>query len=263
LVSATGLVWLIIAGVVLLFIANGLKPRKIPAANNPTRRRRAPPQVDSFTYGALAYPPPRYRPPEYYLWRLHTGIPQRHPRSIAAELRRRALLNGHLQRALGAQTNVKALHQAWRRSIAGLLSLAETHLGSAKRKVRLRFYEEAIDDAATSVENIARAVLYCYGDKPNLSSGQGEPLQILAARLNGPEKITLEKIIENVAVINHNRIALKRLETRELKAKLFDSPSARELIERASSVVNALQQIINDRFRLEIPELTTQGERPS
>jgi hypothetical protein len=128
--------------------------------------------------------------------------------------------------------------------------------------LQLHLYEEAIVEAATSVENIARALLYCYGDKPNPDAGQEEPLQMLSARLKGSERITVEKIIENVSEISHNRNALKKLESRDLMVKRLDGESTRQLVERASSVVSELQRFIGNRFRLEIPELTTQGASP-
>ncbi len=255
LISATGVVWLILAIGTLLFILNGLTPRKASNAGNTVRTRNPPAHTYWHQYQPIEHP--IYLGPEYYVRNDRFRDPRESPRFAAIELRRRALFNQHLQRTLEGQRSVKALHQMWRRSIAGLLSLAQSHLQSAKENLQLHLYENSVSKAAASVENIARALLYCYGDKPDLKSGQTEALQILAARLNDSEKSIFQEAIKNVTVINHNSIALKQLASKKLRAKLFDQPNTRKLVERADSVVSIFQRIIDTRFRLEISELTT------
>ena len=264
MISATGIVWLILGLGVLLFIINGLIPRKSSTTNHLTRA------THTFQHPHTSAPPgyqsPGNLPPEYYLWRARIDS-FRIPRSLRYahgdyELRRRTIFEHHLQQTLKQQNNVKTLHQTWRRSIVGLRSLAHSHLQLANKKLQLHSYEEAIAEADTSVENIARALLYCYGDKPNPEAGQEEPLKMLAARLKGPDRIVIESAIDSISVIYRKRIDLKKLESPAITMKFFDGENTRQLVDLARSVVNALQQVMDNRFRLEIPELTAQGAIP-
>jgi hypothetical protein len=192
------------------------------------------------------------------------NIPRRSFRYVPGdyELRRRTINERHLQRILNQQNNAKALHQTWRRSIVGLRSLAHSHLQLANKKLQLHSYEEAIEEATTSVENIARALLYCYGDKPSPEAGQEEPLKMLAARLTGPDRIVIESAIDSISMICRKRNGLKKANSSAFTVEFFDSENTRQLVDLARSVVNTIQQVMNNRFRLEIPDLTTQGASP-
>lgn len=143
----------------------------------------------------------------------------------------------------------------WRNSIAGLVRLAKRNLELANRHLSLQDYKNSVEAAGTSVENIARALIYCYGDKPNPTSGQEEALDILSRRFKGDEKTELEKTIGTVTRIDYYQSALKYVSKHNVQTQLFDDASTDEIFESASTVVDFFERIILERFGEEIPEL--------
>ncbi|NIQ06183.1 MAG: hypothetical protein GWO20_10800, partial [Candidatus Korarchaeota archaeon] len=116
----------------------------------------------------------------------------------------------------------KNLVETWRRSVMGLLWLADGNLKSAQRYLKLKDYTNCINAASTSVENIARALIHCFGGKPDPDSGQQEPLKLLVTRLPEDEKAQFEGAIELVAYIDRNKRTLEHLSTNEMRSQLFD-----------------------------------------
>ena len=105
------------------------------------------------------------------------------------------------------------------------------------------------------IENIARALIHCYGGKPDPSSGQEEALKLLSRRLKGVEKIEFENAPHNVARINQNRIVLKSILRHNVQNQLFDETRTRQIVESASKIVRPFTRIIIEHFGEEIPEL--------
>jgi len=149
----------------------------------------------------------------------------------------------------------------WRNSIAGLVRLAERNLELAKRHLRLQDYKNSIGAASTGVENIARALIYCCGGKPNPTSGQEEALEILSRRFKGDEKTEIEKAIDTVTRIDYYKSVLKYASKHNVQAQLFDDASTGEIFESASTVVDCFKRIIIERFGEEIPELLSLDTR--
>jgi len=150
---------------------------------------------------------------------------------------------------------VKALLETWRKSVVGLVKLAERNLVLAKQHFGLKRFTRAVDLAATSVENIARALIHCCGEKPDIDSGQEETLRVLIRRFQGEEKSELERAIANVATIHRNKIVLQRLTAQDIEAQLFNEAHTKEIVESASAIVSLFKRIIDDNFATEIPEL--------
>jgi uncharacterized protein (UPF0332 family) len=136
----------------------------------------------------------------------------------------------------------------WRRSIIGLIKLADQNLRLAKQHLTMGEPKIAIQTAATSVENIARALIHGYGGKPDDDLGQEEVLELLSRRFEGKEKEEFEKSIHKIAKIDvHTR--------NSLNAKECAAEEANEIISLASETTLFFKKILSDHFAAEIPEL--------
>ncbi len=139
--------------------------------------------------------------------------------------------------------------------------MAEKNLASAEKihfAVR-RDYRTAIQLALTSVENISRALLHCYGEKPDPGSGQEEALKLLSRRFQGEEKIEFEKAIDTMSHIANNKLSLpysaKYKSALNLQTRLLDETETKKILKSASNVVSLFKRIITQHFTTEIPGL--------
>ncbi|MCW4052339.1 MAG: hypothetical protein NWE78_03895 [Candidatus Bathyarchaeota archaeon] len=187
-------------------------------------------------------------------WRLVDSVRQRRLEELS---RRRLYIRNLPTLVRRSDRDVKSLCMNWRRAIAGLLILADRNLTSGMEKLTLERYEDAIMDTAISVENASRALIYCYGGKPNTCSGQEEPLRMLATRFPESEREDFERAVETVARITQNRTVLKNISPGETKQELFGKRHAKELYKSALEVTSLFKGIIEDNFGTEIPELAT------
>lgn len=153
--------------------------------------------------------------------------------------------------------DTKAMVESWRKSILGLIRLAERNLASAKQHLELKSYAIASEAAFTSVENIGRAILHCFGEKPDLDSGQEETLGLLLPRFQGEDRLGFEKAIEIVANLSRSRLVIEQLLTGTLtsETQLFIEEQVKQAIDQALKVFSLFRRIIDDRFATEIPEL--------
>jgi uncharacterized protein (UPF0332 family) len=137
----------------------------------------------------------------------------------------------------------------------GLIKLADKNLVAAKQNLEMENYEGAIQTASTSVENIARALIHCFGGKPDPESGQEEALKMLSRMFRGEEKDEFEKAIEAIAYINCNKKILECLPA-DIRIQLFnEAKMAAEIVKSASKIVNLFKQMNINIFAAEIPEL--------
>lgn len=228
--------YILLLGFILGFAIAALRDfssKREKAAKTLTTERK--PAVPS----TITYYPPRYQGIERVrrrLWEL----------SRARHLSRQGLITAE---------KGKSLVQNWRKSIVGLTKLADENLTVAKEHLETSDYESAVQSAFTSVENIARALIHCFGGKPDPSSGQEEALRMLSRRFVGDEKIEFENAIDIVAKICHNRIVLGCLSTHNMRISLFDRSQTKRILESASKIVGLFKQILTHYFSTEIPEL--------
>lgn len=187
-------------------------------------------------------------------WRIQDSVRQRRLEELS---RRHPYIRNLPSLIRRSDRDAKSLYINWRRAIVGLLILADRNLKSGREKLTLEHYEDAIIDTAISVENAARALIYCYGGKPNTCSGQEEPLRMLATRFPESEREDFERAVETVARIAQNRTVLKNLPPGETKQELFSKRHAKELYRSALEVTSLFNGIIEDKFGDEIPELET------
>lgn len=153
--------------------------------------------------------------------------------------------------------SARTMLQTWRSSIVGLVKLAQSNVDHARRCLETADFGAAIEAAMTSVENVSRAVLHCYGEKPELSSGQEEALKLLARRFTGSDKADIQKTIDEFAQLEHNRAIYSSYSKPDadctishVKAKTVES-----IVDSASMIVTRFCQIIWEHFATEIPEL--------
>jgi hypothetical protein len=142
----------------------------------------------------------------------------------------------------------KTLINNWRKSIAGLVRLADQNLRLAKQHMMAQKTDEAIQTAATSVENITHAVIHCYGGKPDTDQGQEEALRLLRVRLDGDESEEFEKAIRDVALVD----MAARVNKQTPQSSERD---AEQLLDTASRITMLFKRHLTDHFATEIPEL--------
>jgi len=150
----------------------------------------------------------------------------------------------------------KELLETWRKSIVGLVRLAQGNLALARQRLEAGDYEAAVEGAVTSVENISRALMHCYGEKPELNLGQEEALRLLCRRFIGNEKIEFEKAIVDVVQLYHNKIVQRYRSKHNIGfCFLHTETRTRLILGSASKIVALFAQIIDEHFATEIPEL--------
>jgi hypothetical protein len=167
------------------------------------------------------------------------GIPRSPPRSQVAN----ETFNG------------KRFIENWRQSVVGLIKLAESNLQIAKSQAAILNHKASAEAAATSVENVSRALLHCFGEKPDLNSGQEEPLRLLARRLQGEERARFERAIDEAVQLCRNKIVQSYLSEKNIQAPLLNTAKTQQILETAMRIVNQFKQIIDEHFATEIPEL--------
>lgn len=142
----------------------------------------------------------------------------------------------------------KTMVEEWKKSIVGLIKLADQNLRLAKQHLTMGEPKIAIQTAATSVENIARAMIHSYGGKPDDDLGQEEVLELLSCRFKGKEKEEFDESIHKVVKIDvHTRNSLNNTECA--------TDEARDIISLASETTLFFKKILIDHFATEIPEL--------
>lgn len=166
------------------------------------------------------------------------------------------------------ELNGEDLVKNWRISIQGLIRLANSNLSVAKHQLQKKQYGLAVQAASTSVENISRALIHCFGGKPNHSYGQEEALRMLTRRFQGSERKKFEKAIEIVANIASYNKKLKCLKSNIeythsyaynqytiTSNPIFEEAEAKRILKSTFKTFNIFRGIIFRYFEHEIPEL--------
>jgi HEPN domain-containing protein len=160
------------------------------------------------------------------------------------------------QRNFNEGFSTKTILETWRKSIVGLINLAQGNLKYARQCLETGDHKTAVEAALTSIENVARALLHSYGEKPEVGSGQEEALKLLGRRFRGTESADFEKAIQELTLLYCNRIVRKCLQKSNPCFSLLPTKAGSSAIfESASRIVAAFTQIIETHFATEIPEL--------
>jgi HEPN domain-containing protein len=143
----------------------------------------------------------------------------------------------------------------WRRSIVGLIRLAECNLQTAKLQASTLNHKAAVEAAVTAVENVARALLHCFGEKPEIDAGQEEPLRLLARRLRQEERAEFEQAIDQLTQLRRSKIVQTYLSKRNLYTPFVSKARTEQTIETAQKIFTQFKKTIDEHFATEIPEL--------
>jgi HEPN domain-containing protein len=144
----------------------------------------------------------------------------------------------------------------WQKSIIGLVELSKRNLESANVELKAKNYAGSVRTASASVENISRALIHCFGGKPDLCSSQTEALKLLVSRFSLEEKRDFEEVIDNVTVIFQFKETLKNTARKGIFAHSLNREEARHILRLSSSVIRHFQRILVKEFGEEIPLLT-------
>lgn len=153
--------------------------------------------------------------------------------------------------------SVKTVLQTWRSSIVGLVKLAQRNVINAKLCLGRGDFEAAVEAAMTSVENISRALLHCYGEKPELGTGQEEALELLVRRFRRSDNADIVQTIEEVAQLEHTRAVYRSLSKPDAVCSVNNdkAKTAESIVDSASMIVTRFSETIREHFATEIPEL--------
>ncbi len=155
----------------------------------------------------------------------------------------------------GVEWNAGTLVRNWRKSIIGLTATAERNLETARGCMGRSDYKTAIQLACTSVENIARALLHSYGEKPDTEAGQVEALRLLSRRLIGDEKTQFENALDAIKAIDYAKTGSIYPLIDRLRISPEEKEKANRAIETASNTIVLFRNIMIEHFATEIPEL--------
>jgi hypothetical protein len=147
------------------------------------------------------------------------------------------------------------LLENWRTSIIGLVQLSERNLQAARSQAAMNNRKAAAELAVTSVENISRALLHCYGEKPEQNPGQEEPLRLLSRRLQGEEKAQFEKAVGETAQLCRERTVQAEIPEKGVEAPSLCEERTQHVLGIATRIVAQFKHIIIENFATEIPEL--------
>jgi len=171
-------------------------------------------------------------------------------------LERSRRLHGPFQTA---RTDTRRLVKDWEKSIFGLVKLAEKNLQVAAESLKIRDYKGTVNAASTSVENISRALIHCYGGKPNPGQGQEEALRLISQRLSEDERPEFREAIERIVKINHSKASypyyLHNTSAYNIQIESLDRAETKGILESASNVMRLFENIMATHFATEIPGL--------
>ena len=252
--------WLITILGALVGLAFTIKVAGQPKAGRMTRRTETWPASNNQSAPPLPAPTPMPMPDSFGFDDSVPGI----LRDAANEaLLRRGrprqvpLRQGRAENLI-TMVNGKNLIDNWRKAVTGLVRLAESNLQAAESQATMNNYKAAAELAARSIENASRALLHCYGEKPDQDSGQEEPLKLLARRLQGDEKAQFEKAIGEAVQLYRDKIVQADLSEKCNQTPLLRKEKTQQMLETATRIVAQFRRIIDEHFTTEIPDL---GER--
>lgn len=100
----------------------------------------------------------------------------------------------------------------WRRAVGNLIRDATLQMTEAKKQLVLLDTINAVLAASMAVEKMARALLHCYGIKPEPSYGQAEALRLLQAIAKENQNQNVQKSIDFVEKITALRTSAGALD---------------------------------------------------
>jgi hypothetical protein len=142
----------------------------------------------------------------------------------------------------------------WRKSIVGLIGMAEEDIKSAKRFFEVGNLRQAVVSSLIGVDRVSRALIHCSGSKPDFRSGQEEASGMLmqGRRFSPDEKTRLREAIDGIGRINACKIVSEYIASNRVGDQFLDRPQVEQIIEVASKIVILFRQLIVNHFAAEI-----------
>lgn len=125
-------------------------------------------------------------------------------------------------------------------------------MAEAQKRWMLNNVVGAAFAAAEGVEKMSRALLHCYGVKPESNFGQAEALRLLLA-------ITKESLNEN---LGKSVAFMEKLTALKTSTGLPNRATAKQIYDEATKTFELYKQTIQDKFGTEINEQTPQFQKP-
>ncbi len=152
--------------------------------------------------------------------------------------------------------STQTMLKTWRGSVLKLIKLAHRNSFLAQQLLQKGECWFAMNAAVTSMENMSRALLHCFGEMPEPNSGQDEALRLLARRLSAGEKQEFQKIIDESRKLREKAAAQNLLRQQQPFPRPIPTRSTvTPIILSSTEIIKAIRQIINRHFTSEIPEL--------
>lgn len=161
-----------------------------------------------------------------------------------------------LQRLQGTSKPVydKIAMLKWARSIITLIRQAEFEINDAQLQLKTEDYRSATSAVTAALEYMTKAVLYCFGEKPDAVVGELEPLKLVSLRLKEQERLKFDECIEQISRIYMIEEELENQTNQETET-LLNTKNAPCLVDSAAKIVKAFRETLAEHFGAEIPEL--------
>jgi len=141
----------------------------------------------------------------------------------------------------------------WKRAVNNLLQDASIRVDDAQRLLQSGDITEAVLFASLSVEKISRALLHCYGIRPNTSYGQAEGLRLLLAIDKESLNEDFQKSIAAIEEITTAKTSLDLMRSNNTdQTRFIDQPTAKHICHEATKIVTLYKKIIEKKFAQEL-----------
>lgn len=140
----------------------------------------------------------------------------------------------------------------WRSAVNNLVQSATIHMSEAKRWLQLNNTGAAVLAACMGVEKMARALLHCYGIRPEQNYGQAEALRLLQAIAKENQN---ERFQEKIGLVEKITAAKASMELRLRSQTATDFPdktAAEQMFSEAANIIQFYKQIIQEKFATEL-----------
>jgi hypothetical protein len=150
----------------------------------------------------------------------------------------------------GPRQKGSVLVDNWQKSILGLIELSKRNLKLANVEYRAKNYVGAVQRASASVENISRALIHCFGGKPDLISGQVEALELIVSRFRGEKKMKFKAAIGDAVLVYQAHDASKIVPGTGFSTSI--QREAKRAVELSVNIVRDFHGLLNEKFGDEI-----------
>ena len=99
---------------------------------------------------------------------------------------------------------------------------------------------------------MARALLHCYGIRPEQNYGQAEALRLLQAIAKESQNERFQEKITIVEKITAEKASMERRLRSQTATDFLDKTAAEQMLSEAANVIQFYKQIIQEKFATEL-----------